>query len=145
MITCYSVLVCGGGDRTCGNKVRSGNNVYCLLRDTADVTNWKETDSSVLGLKEREERVFSWTAILTAAHFKSLHCTKKVIIFGKVCYRSPIFYTGKIWLHFLHFNFTFIEMLDFRKEQSRVLSFATDFAVPCTPCKAYIIICLCKF
>lgn len=65
------------------------------------------------------------------------------MIFGKIRYRSPIFYTGKIWLHSLHFNFTFIEMLDFGKEQSHILSFATDFAVPHTPCKVFIIILPC--
>lgn len=75
----------------------------------ADITNWKERDSSVLALKESDERIFLWTAIVTATYFKSFHCNKKAILFGKVCYRSPIFYTGKIWLHFLHFNFILLK------------------------------------
>lgn len=114
----------------------------------AGISNWKETDSSVLGLKESDERIFSWTAILTATYFKSLHCNKKVMIFGKVCYKS-IFYTGKIWLRFLHFNSPFIEIMTSGKKsifwtsKSHILNFATDFAVPHTPCKVHIIICPC--
>lgn len=107
----------------------------------ADINNWKETDRLVLGLKKSDERIFSWTAMLTATYSKSHHCNKKVMIFGRICYRSPKFYTEKIWLCFLSFYFTFTELLDFRKEQSRILSSVTYFAVPCTPREVNIIAC----
>lgn len=69
------------------------------------------------------------------------------MIFGRICYRSPKFYTEKIWLCFLYFYFIFTELLDFRKEQSRILSSVTYFAMLCTPREVNIIACpcLCKF
>mgnify|MGYP001852914405 CR=1 FL=1 len=84
--------------------------MVCIAYWEADINNWKETGWSVLGLKKSDERMFSWTAILTATYSKSHHCNKKVMIFGIIRYRSPKFYTEKIWLFpvFL-FYFSFLK------------------------------------
>lgn len=145
MTTFSSVLVWDGRDLI-QVAAKWGLVIMFIAYWEVDINNWKETDSSALGLKESDERIFSWTGILTATYFKSHHCNKKVMIFGIMLQISWILYRKDLDV-FPAFLFYFYWTVGFQERTVMYFELCTDFALPRTPCKVNIIICpcLCKF
>lgn len=85
----YSDLVCVVEKGLVATQ--QGQVLMFIAQREAGMTNREGTDLSGLELLKSDEKIFSRTAILTTTVFKSLHYSKKRMVFGKVCYRPAVF------------------------------------------------------